>query len=160
VNVGTISGGSRANVVAESASADVDVRLPTMADAATVDAAVRRLQPIHPLARLEIVGGLDRPPLERTSGVVRLYERARRAAALVGRELTEGPAGGGSDGNFTAALGVPTLDGLGPEGDGAHAQHEHVAISDLSWRAAFLAELLASFGENEPVGAGSESAVK
>lgn len=160
VNVGTISGGSRANVVAEWASADVDVRLPTMADAATVDAAVRRLQPIHPLARLEIVGGLDRPPLERTSGVVRLYERARRAAALVGRELTEGAAGGGSDGNFTAALGVPTLDGLGPEGDGAHAQHEHVAISDLSWRAAFLAELLASFAENEPVGAGSERAVK
>jgi glutamate carboxypeptidase len=147
VNVGTIAGGSRRNVVADSASAGIDVRVPTMADAGRVDAAIRALRPVHPLARLEIDGGIDRPPLERTPAVVRLYEQARRTAARLGRELTEGSAGGGSDGNFTGALGVPTLDGLGPAGDGAHAQHEHVVIADLPWRAAFIAELLASFAD-------------
>ena len=149
VNVGTISGGSRPNVVASRASAQVDVRAPTMAEAQRLDRAIRGLQPVHPLARLEIGGGIERPPLERTEGVVRLYERARQAAARIGRDLEEGPAGGGSDGNFTAALGVPTLDGLGPEGDGAHAAHEHVTIADLSWRAAFIAEVLGSFVEEQ-----------
>jgi glutamate carboxypeptidase len=147
VNVGTIAGGTRVNVVAERASAEVDVRVPLIADAGRIDAAIRALQPVHPLARLEVDGGIDRPPLERTEAVVRLYERARRAAARLGRDLAEGPAGGGSDGNFTAALGVPTLDGLGPAGDGAHAHHEHVLAADLAWRAAFIAELVASFGE-------------
>jgi len=145
VNVGTITGGTRANVVAERASAQVDVRVPTIADADRIDAAIRALEPAHPLARLEIAGGIDRPPLERTDAVLRLYEQARRAAACLGRDLAEGPAGGGSDGNFTAALGVPTLDGLGPAGDGAHAQHEHVVVADLAWRAAFIAELIGSF---------------
>jgi glutamate carboxypeptidase len=152
VNVGTITGGSRPNVVAERASAEVDLRVPTMADASRVDAAVRALRPIDPRTRLDVDGGIDRPPLERTAGVVRLYQRARRAAARAGRDLTEGAAGGGSDGNFTAALGVPTLDGLGPQGDGAHAQHEHVLLCDLAWRAAFIAELLASFAERDPAG--------
>jgi glutamate carboxypeptidase len=147
LNVGTITGGSRPNVVADRACAEVDVRVPTMADAARVEAAIRGLRPFHASTRLEITGAIDRPPLERTSAVVRLYERARRAAARLGRDLPEGAAGGGSDGNFTAALGVPTLDGLGPQGDGAHARHEHVVISDLSWRAAFIAEVVASFAE-------------
>lgn len=145
VNVGTIAGGSRRNVVADRASAGIDVRVPTMAEAARLDEAIRGLRPVHPLARLDVAGGIDRPPLERTAGVIRLYERARRVAARLGRELPEGAAGGGSDGNFTGALGVPTLDGLGPAGDGAHAPHEHVVIADLPWRAAFIAELLASF---------------
>jgi glutamate carboxypeptidase len=147
VNVGTISGGSRPNVVAERASAEIDVRVPTMAEAARIDAAIRTLSPVHPSTRLEIGGGIERPPFERTPAVVRLYERARHAAGRLGRDLDEGAAGGGSDGNFTGALGVPTLDGLGPEGDGAHAHHEHVVIEDLEWRAAFIAELLASFAE-------------
>ena len=146
VNVGTIEGGTRSNVVAERASAEVDVRFPRMADGERIDSAIRALQPAHPLTRLEIQGGIDRPPLERTDAVVRLYDRARGVAARLGRDLAEGAAGGGSDGNFTAALGVPTLDGLGPAGDGAHAHHEHVIAADLAWRAAFLAELIGSFG--------------
>jgi len=145
VNAGTIEGGTRSNVVAERASAEVDVRVPRMADAERIDSAIRALQPAHPLTRLEIQGGIDRPPLERTDAVVRLYDRARGVAARLGRDLAEGAAGGGSDGNFTAALGVPTLDGLGPAGDGAHAHHEHVIAADLAWRAAFLAELIGSF---------------
>ncbi len=147
VNVGTVTGGSRPNVVADLASAEVDVRVAMMADAASIDGAIRQLTPVDARTRLEITGGVDRPPLERTPAVVRLYEQARRAAARLGRELSEGAAGGGSDGNFTGALGVPTLDGLGPEGDGAHAHHEHVVIADLGWRAAFIAELVGSFVE-------------
>lgn len=146
VNVGTISGGSRTNVIADRASARVDVRVATMADAARLDAAIRALRPAHPAVRLEIKGGVDRPPLERSADVVRLYQRAVAVAAMLGRDLAEGAAGGGSDGNFTAALGVPTLDGLGPQGDGAHARHEHVLIEDLAWRAAFLAGLIAVSG--------------
>jgi glutamate carboxypeptidase len=143
LNVGTIEGGSRANVVADRASAVIDVRVPTMRDAARVEAAVHALEPRNPAVRLEVHGGVGRPPLERTEGVARLYEQARVVAAGLGRELAEGGTGGGSDGNFTAALGVPTLDGLGPDGDGAHALHEHVLLADLPWRAAFLAALIA-----------------
>jgi glutamate carboxypeptidase len=120
----------------------VDIRVATTADASRLDAAIRALRPVHPAVHLEIRGGVDRPPLERSADVVRLYERAAATAATLGRDLGEGAAGGGSDGNFTAALGVPTLDGLGPRGDGAHALHEHVLIDDLTWRAAFLAGLL------------------
>jgi glutamate carboxypeptidase len=142
VNVGTVSGGTRANVIAEHATASIDVRVPTMADARRIEAAIRALRPRHAGTRLEVEGGFDRPPLERTEGVAMVYEHARQAAAALGRTLGEGGTGGGSDGNFTAALGVPTLDGLGPEGDGAHALHEHVIIKDLPWRAAFLAALM------------------
>jgi glutamate carboxypeptidase len=148
VNVGTISGGTRTNVVADRASARVDVRVATMADAARLDAAVRALRPAHPSVRLEINGGVNRPPLERSPDVVRLYQRAAEVAAMLGRDLAEGAAGGGSDGNFTAALGVPTLDGLGPQGDGAHARHEHVLVEDLAWRAAFIAGLIAVSGQD------------
>ncbi|CAN5825341.1 M20 family metallopeptidase [soil metagenome] len=142
VNVGVISGGTRGNVIAERASAMVDVRVPIMADAERLEAAVRSLRPQNQAVRLEIEGGFDRPPLERNAGVARLYEEARTVASALGRSLDEGGTGGGSDGNFTAALGVPTLDGLGPQGDGAHALHEHVIIEDLPWRAAFLAALM------------------
>jgi glutamate carboxypeptidase len=146
INVGVIAGGSRANVVADRASARIDVRVQTMADAALLESAIRGLRAAHPAVRLEITGAVDRPPLERSPGVGRLYERAVRIAAALGHDLLEGAAGGGSDGNFTAALGVPTLDGLGPQGDGAHALHEHVLVDDLTWRAAFLAGLIESLG--------------
>jgi glutamate carboxypeptidase len=143
VNVGRIEGGTRGNVVAEFASAVVDVRVPALADAPRIEAAIRGLTPRNPSVRLEVHGGVGRPPMERTAGVGRLCEQARSVAATLGKELGEGGTGGGSDGNFTAALGIPTLDGLGAEGDGAHAVHEHVVLADLPWRAAFLAALLA-----------------
>jgi glutamate carboxypeptidase len=146
VNVGVISGGSRPNVVADLARARIDVRVPTMADAEAIESKLRSLSPRRPGTRLELTGGVDRPPLERSAGVIRLYEYARDVATELGKDLAEGAAGGGSDGNFTAAIGVPTLDGLGPCGDGAHAAHEHVELADLPWRAAFLVGLLSRLG--------------
>lgn len=142
VNIGVVRGGTRTNVVAAEAHASIDVRAPTMADAARVEAAIRSLAPALRGTSLEISGGFGRPPLERTPLVADLYGTARDAAAALGVEMAEGSTGGGSDGNFTAALGVPTLDGLGPMGDGAHARHEHVLRADLSWRAAFVALLI------------------
>ena len=142
LNVGVIDGGSRTNVVAERAQAKIDVRVPTLADASRVEAAIRNLTPHLPGTRLEIRGGVERPPFERTAAVAGLFQTAREAASDLGRDLGEGSTGGGSDGNFTGALGVPTLDGLGPMGDGAHAAHEHVIVSDLAWRAAFLSSLI------------------
>lgn len=147
INVGRFEGGTRGNVVAELARAVVDVRVAAMEDAARLEAALRGLRPRDPRVRLEVTGGINRPPLERSEGVARLYEQAREVAAGMGVELEEGSAGGASDGNFTAALGVPTLDGLGPRGDGAHALHEHVVAADLPWRAAFLAALIERFAE-------------
>ena len=143
LNVGLISGGTRPNVVPDRARAVIDVRVPTLADAAAVDAAMRGLTPELPGTSLDVTGGIDRPPLERTEPVVRLYQMARQIAAELGHALAEGGTGGGSDGNFTAALGIPTLDGLGATGDGAHALHEHVIVADLPWRAALIAGLLA-----------------
>jgi glutamate carboxypeptidase len=142
VNVGVVTGGTRGNVVAEHARATVDIRVQTMEDAARVEQTIHGLRPLNPGVRIEVSGGVGRPPLERTDGVARLYYEARAVAAELGADLAEGGTGGGSDGNFTAALGVPTLDGLGPQGDGAHALHEHVIIDDLAWRASFLAALM------------------
>lgn len=142
LNVGLVRGGTRANVVPDEARAVIDVRVPTMADAERVRAALAGLRPQIAGTSLEVRGGIDRPPLERTDGVVRLYHTARAVAAELGHDLGEGTTGGGSDGNFTAALGVPTLDGLGAVGDGAHAPHEHVVVGDLPWRAALLAGLV------------------
>ena len=139
VNVTVVAGGARTNVIPDEARAAIDVRVPTMEDAERIDRALRSLRPRLPGTHLEVRGAVSRPPLERGPHVRRLYEEARRAAHELGRELAEGGTGGGSDGNFTAALGVPTLDGLGPDGDGAHALHEHVRLDDLTWRAAFLA---------------------
>lgn len=146
VNVGVVSGGTRGNVVAEQARAVVDVRVPTMKEAGRIEARMRQLRPLNPAASIEVTGSVARPPLERTDGVARLYGQAKEVAAELGVDLGEGSTGGGSDGNFTAALGVPTLDGLGPDGDGAHALHEHVIIDDLPWRAAFLAALMQRIG--------------
>ena len=145
VNVGIVSGGSRPNVVAEEARATIDARAPTREAADAVEAAFRGLHPGRPGTRLTVRGGFERPPMERTAAVATLFTRASDVASSLGRELREGSAGGGSDGNFTAALGVPTLDGLGAIGDGAHAAHEHVDVTALPWRAALLAGLLASF---------------
>lgn len=143
VSVGVASGGTRANVVPAEASAEVDVRVASPAEAARVDAAFRGLGPAHPEARLVIEGGLNRPPMERSAGTARLFERARIAADQLGLgDLTDAAVGGGSDGNFAAALGVPTLDGLGAVGDGAHAAHEQVCLDRMPERAALLARLL------------------
>ena len=144
VTVGRVSGGTRTNVVAEDARAVIDVRATTGADAARLDAALRRLAPVDPRTTLTISGGIDRPPLERTEQVIRLYQKARAVASELGQMLEEGSTGGGSDGNFTAAAGVSTLDGLGAVGDGAHALHEHVEVSLLPDRAALVAGLMSS----------------
>jgi glutamate carboxypeptidase len=142
VNVTMIQGGARSNVIPDEARAVVDVRVPTMADAHAMDHALRGLAPVDARTRLEVGGGVDRPPLERSEAVVRLYDQAREIARELGQDLAEGATGGGSDGNFTAALGVPTLDGLGAIGDGAHALHEHVELDTLPDRAALIAGLI------------------
>jgi glutamate carboxypeptidase len=143
VNVGVISGGTRSNVVADRADAVVDVRVASQDDADRVRAAFGSLRPETPGTSIEVDGGIDRPPMERTPAVGRLFEMAREVARELGIDLAEGSTGGGSDGNFTAALGVPTLDGLGAIGDGAHALHEHVETASLPWRAALVAGLIA-----------------
>ena len=142
VNVGVIRGGSRPNVVAAEAEAVIDVRVATSAAAARITEALGSLLRRDPRTRLTLSGGIDRPPLERTPGVVALFQHAQAVAADLGRNLGEGGTGGGSDGNLTAALGVPTLDGLGAIGGGAHAIDEYVTVRDLPWRAALVAGLL------------------
>ncbi len=142
VNVGVIDGGSTSNVVAAHASARIDVRARTVAQAEAIDAAIRSIQPHHPDAKLTIEGGINRPPMERTPAGVALFERARLVGQSLGLDLGEGSTGGGSDGNFTAAIGIPTLDGLGVEGMGAHATHEQIDLTSFPIRAALLAGLL------------------
>ena len=142
INVGVITGGTRSNVVPDRATALVDVRAETLADAEEIDRTLRELKAVTPGARLDVTGGFNRPPMERSPGVVRLFELATACAAEIGVTLLEGATGGGSDGNFTAALGVPTLDGLGALGDGAHALHEHIDLASLPVRTAIVAGLL------------------
>jgi glutamate carboxypeptidase len=151
VNVVQVSGGLRSNVIPDEARAAVDVRVPTAAAAAEIDAAFRALRAVDGRTTVEATGGIDRPPLERTSHVQRLYKQASDVARELGQELAEGGTGGGSDGNFTAALGIPTLDGLGAIGDGAHALHEHVDIETLADRAALLAGLIMKLSVLTPV---------
>ena len=143
VNVVQVSGGLRSNVIPDEARATVDVRVPTAAAAAEIDAAFKALRAVDRRTTVEAGGGLDRPPLERSGLVERLYQQAQLVARDLGQDLAEGGTGGGSDGNLTAALGVPTLDGLGAIGDGAHALHEHVDIETLPDRAALVAGLIA-----------------
>ena len=142
LNVGKISGGGKVNVVPAEARASIDLRIAGLADAKAVDRKLRALKPFNPECSLAIEGGLNRPPMERTTGVVSLYAKAREIAGGLGFELHESAVGGGSDGNFTAALGIPTLDGLGAVGEGAHAPHESVVIAELPRRAALLARLI------------------
>jgi glutamate carboxypeptidase len=143
VNVVQVSGGLRSNVIPDEARATVDVRVPSAAAAAEIDQALRGLRPLDPRTAVEAKGGFDRPPLERTDQVARLYTQAHDIARELGHTLSEGGTGGGSDGNFTGAVGAPTLDGLGAIGDGAHALHEHVDIESLPDRAALVAALIA-----------------
>jgi len=143
VTVGVIEGGTRANVVPAEARAIIDARAVTRADADRVERTMKALVPQIAGAQLTVTGGFDRPPLERTAAVAGLFAEAQAVARDLGLTLEEGSAGGGSDGNFTAALGVPTLDGFGAVGDGAHALHEHVEIAALAPRAAVIAGLLA-----------------
>ncbi len=142
VNVGVVSGGSRTNVVPAEAVAQIDVRIARMKDAAGIDRKMRGLRPFNRKCKIEITGGINRPPMERTAGIAALYAQAAIVARELGWKLEEAAVGGGSDGNFTAGLGIPTLDGLGGIGDGAHATHEHILISELPRRAALLAGLI------------------
>ena len=144
VNVGVIRGGTRTNVIAAEAVAEVDVRIERLADAARIDRKFRGLRPVNRKCKLEISGGVNRPPMERGTGTGALFAKAQAMAREIGWKLEETAVGGGSDGNFTAALGIPTLDGLGGVGDGAHAVHEHVLIEELPRRAALIAGLLAT----------------
>ena len=142
LNVGVIRGGTRTNVVAAEASAEVDLRIARKEDGARMERKVFSLRPVNPKCELEISGGINRPPLERTKQVAELFELARGIGRELGIELKEIAVGGGSDGNFTAGLGIPTLDGLGGVGDGAHAAHEYVVADELPRRAALLAGLI------------------
>lgn len=148
VNVGVIDGGTRSNVVAERARAFIDVRIARLEDAAAIEHAFAELRPVDSRVKLTVTGRINRPPMERTPGVARLFALAQEVAGSMGRPLAEGATGGASDGNFTAALGIPTLDGLGAIGDGPHALHEHVVIKELAPRAALVAGLLARIRDN------------
>ncbi len=144
VNPGVIQGGTRSNVVAAEAWAEVDIRIARTADAAELEHKFSGLRSFDPNCRLEITGGLNRPPMERTAGTVRLLEAARDLAKTMEMELGESATGGGSDGNFTSALGIPTLDGLGAVGEGAHAANESIILKHLPHRTALLAGLVAT----------------
>lgn len=142
VTVGVVQGGTRSNVVPAEAAAEIDVRITSMDEAERIITSIKSLRPELPEARIEIHGGINRPPMERTADTARLFDIARGLAARIGIDLKEGSTGGGSDGNFTSALGIPTLDGLGAIGGGAHAVDEWVEIDSLPARAALVAGLI------------------
>ena len=142
VTVTQVQGGRALNVIADYAEATVDTRFRTTEEAQRVDGGIRNLQPNLPGIRLEVEGGIDRSPMVKTPRSEEMFESAQGVATELGFDLGEGESGGGSDGNITAALGVPTLDGLGISGDGAHAWHEHIEVSALAPRIALLARLI------------------
>ena len=142
LNVGVVSGGTRTNVIPAQAIASLDVRVTHMRDASVVDRQLRALKAFNRKCKLEIKGAVNRPPMERSPGVATLYKKAAEIAKQLSWKLEEASVGGGSDGNFTASLGIPTLDGLGCVGEGAHATHESVIVSELPRRATLLAELI------------------
>ena len=141
VNPGVIRGGSRSNVIADRAELEVDVRVVTKAEGERIMHQIHRLKPQVKGSRLTVQGSIKRPPLERNQQVIQLFQQARQLADELGIDLQEGSTGGASDGCFTAALGIPTLDGLGPDGEGPHALHEHVLVESLVPRAALLTHL-------------------
>jgi glutamate carboxypeptidase len=142
VSVGVVQGGTRSNVVPAEAAAEIDIRVTSIEEAERVTTMIKALSPELPNARLEIRGSINRPPMERTAETNRLFQLAQKIAANLGIALKEGSTGGASDGNFTSALGIPTLDGLGPVGGGAHAVDEWVDIKSLPQRAALVAGLI------------------
>jgi glutamate carboxypeptidase len=142
LNVGVARGGVLSNVIAAEAHAFIDMRFATVDEGYRITEALANLQPVLDGARIEVRGGINRPPLVRTTEAGELFGRAKRLAAEIGLNLQEGSVGGGSDGNFIAALGVPVLDGLGVDGAGAHAEHEHIIIPDIPRRAALLTRLI------------------
>jgi glutamate carboxypeptidase len=144
VNVTTMKGGTTSNVIPEFAECAVDVRFSSIAESERIEKEIRGLRSFDARVSLEVIGGINRPPMERTDAVVALYEEARDLAANFGYELGETQVGGASDGNFVAALGVPVLDGLGLTGDGAHTLHEHIYINDIAKRATLLTLILLS----------------
>jgi glutamate carboxypeptidase len=144
VNPGVIYGGTRTNVIAAQASVEIDVRIKEARQAAILDRKLRSLKPFDKRCKLSIQGGINRMPMERNAGVAALYKKARAVAKQINWKLEEAAVGGGSDGNFTAGIGIPTLDGMGGFGDGAHALHEHIVISELPRRALLLAGMIES----------------
>ncbi len=144
VNVCTIKGGTTSNVIPEHAECEIDVRFSKMSEGDRVDVALRSIRPIDDRVSLEMLGGINRPPLERTAEVAALFENARSIGASFGYEVGETQVGGASDGNFVAALGVPVLDGLGIAGNGAHRLDEHILVSDIANRATLITQLLIS----------------
>jgi glutamate carboxypeptidase len=146
VNAGIVQGGTRSNVIAADAWADVDVRIARAGDAARIEKRFRGLRVVDRRCSLEVTGGMNRPPMERTRGTVELFRRAATLAGTMGFDLHEAATGGGSDGNFTSALGVATLDGMGAVGEGAHARHESILLENLAPRTALLAAMLLTNG--------------
>ena len=142
VNPGVISGGTRTNVIAAEARVEVDIRIARMKDGAGLDKKFRSLKAVDKRCTVTVTGGLNRPPMERTAGIVALFQKAKALGRELGVELEESSTGGGSDGNFTAALGIPTLDGLGGVGEGAHAPNESILIDRIADRTAMLAKLV------------------
>ncbi len=142
LNVGVVRGGVLSNVVAAEARATIDMRFRTIEEGNRVTEAMSALRPVLEGASLELRGGINRPPMVRTEAIAALFDHARALGAEIGYDLQEGTVGGGSDGNFIAALGTPVLDGLGVDGAGAHAEHEHIRISDIARRAALVTRLI------------------
>jgi len=144
VNPGVIRGGTRTNVIAAQATVEIDVRIKEAKQAAILDRKFQALKSFDKQCKLSIEGGINRMPMERTAGVAALYKKARAIAGQINWQLEEAAVGGGSDGNFTAGIGIPTLDGMGGVGEGAHALHEHIVISELPRRALLLAGMIES----------------
>lgn len=142
VNPGVIQGGTRSNVIAAEASALIDVRIKRAKQAAAINRKLRSLKPFDKRCKLDLTGNINRLPMERTAGVAALYKKAQQIANQVKWKLEEASVGGGSDGNFTAGMGIPTLDGLGGVGEGAHAVHEFIVVSELPRRALLLAGMI------------------
>jgi glutamate carboxypeptidase len=144
VNVGVVSGGTARNVVAAEATALIDLRVTTMAEADRVVKSILSAEPRLPGSQVRVEGGLNRPPMERTNKIAAAFQQVRAAGQRLGLQLSEASTGGGSDGNFTAAIGATTIDGLGCTGDGAHAEHEHISLDGFVERTALLTELLST----------------
>ncbi|WP_042457011.1 M20 family metallopeptidase [Neobacillus dielmonensis] len=148
INIGLINGGTRANVIAKEATAEIDVRFTKKAHAEKLTQKIIKRPTFIKGTKIEVTGKIERYPLERTKQVIKLYKDLKKIAASHGYELGEGSTGGASDGNFTAGIGIPTIDGLGPVGDGAHSEDEHVDLTNLPYRAALLAEIILKYAAN------------